>query len=253
MRPDDRTAETKSPAEASAPSRLGAVLSAGRGFRGGSVQVAPGCVRKAAGDQVQTRGSAAAIQQGHDFVFVLPGLLPCRPPWCQTADGAVPRSAARPGHGFEMPGSVLCAVFAPEAAKPGVAVVMTDVARWVGFISSRDGALLGDLLHPEVVLETPFNYPPQRGRDLVQAYLLCSMRVLCGPGFGYIGQWNSREGAVLEFESVIDGIRINGVDILRFDGGGRITHFQTMVRPLRALEMLSRLMVEQLRVEDAGA
>ncbi|MCL2714237.1 MAG: nuclear transport factor 2 family protein [Alphaproteobacteria bacterium] len=130
---------------------------------------------------------------------------------------------------------------------------MADIERWVGFISSRDGALLGDLLHPDVVLETPFFYPPRRGRDQVRTYLLCSMRVLCGPGFGYIGQWRAQAGAVLEFESVIDGIRINGVEIIGFDEDGRITRFRTMVRPLRALEMLSRLMAEQLQVEDAGA
>ena len=51
---------------------------------------------------------------------------------------------------------------------------------------------------------------------------------------------------VLEFKNVIDGIEINGVDIITFDAEGRITHFKVMVRPLKAINMLHRLMAEQL-------
>ncbi len=40
-------------------------------------------------------------------------------------------------------------------------------------------------------------------------------------------------GAVLEFENEIDGIRINGVDIITFGDDGKITHFKVMVRPLQ--------------------
>lgn len=52
--------------------------------------------------------------------------------------------------------------------------------------------------------------------------------------------------AVLEFENVIDGIKINGVDIITFADDGRITHFKVMVRPLKAINLLHRLMGEQL-------
>jgi hypothetical protein len=45
---------------------------------------------------------------------------------------------------------------------------------------------------------------------------------------------------------VIDGIRINGVDIITFDGDDHITHFKVMVRPLKAINLLHRLMGEQL-------
>jgi hypothetical protein len=61
-------------------------------------------------------------------------------------------------------------------------------------------------------------------------------------------------GAVLEFETEIDGIRINGVDIISFSEAGRITHFKVMVRPLKAINLLHRLMGEQLAMpgSDAG-
>jgi len=50
---------------------------------------------------------------------------------------------------------------------------------------------------------------------------------------------------VLEFQTEIEGIKLNGVDIITFDDG-RITHFKVMVRPLKAINMLHRLMAEQL-------
>ena len=60
--------------------------------------------------------------------------------------------------------------------------------------------------------------------------------------------------SVLEFETVIDGITINGVDIITFDNDDRITHFKVMVRPLKAMNMLHRLMGDELmRQANSGA
>jgi hypothetical protein len=71
--------------------------------------------------------------------------------------------------------------------------------------------------------------------------------VLGGPGFKYLGEWLSDNGAVLEFKREIEGITINGVDIISFnDDGSLITHFKVMVRPLKAINLLHRLMGEQL-------
>ena len=52
---------------------------------------------------------------------------------------------------------------------------------------------------------------------------------------------------VLEFETEIEGIKINGVDMITFSADGSlITHFKVMVRPLKAINLLHRLMGEQL-------
>ena len=70
--------------------------------------------------------------------------------------------------------------------------------------------------------------------------------MLGGPGFKYVGEWRSDNGAVLEFEKEIDGIVINGVDIITFNTDGQITHFKVMVRPLKAMNLLHQLMGAQL-------
>ena len=57
---------------------------------------------------------------------------------------------------------------------------------------------------------------------------------------------------MLEFETEIDGITINGVDMIRFADDGRIVHFKVMVRPLQAINLLHRMMGEQLAEGSAN-
>jgi hypothetical protein len=119
--------------------------------------------------------------------------------------------------------------------------------KWYGYMKSHDHAALWDILHPDAVFESPVVHTPQRGREITFKYLASAEKVLGGPGFRYVGEWRSANGAVLEFENVIDGITINGVDMITFsDDGALITHFKVMVRPLRAMNMLHQKMGEQL-------
>src|SRR5271154_3355215 len=104
-------------------------------------------------------------------------------------------------------------------------MTMSALDKWYGFIKSHDRAALWELLHPDAVFESPVVHTPQRGRDITFKYLLGADKVLGGPGFIYLGEWRRPDGAVLEFETEIEGIRINGVDIITFADDGRITHF----------------------------
>jgi SnoaL-like domain len=124
---------------------------------------------------------------------------------------------------------------------------MLALDRWRDYIKSHDHRALWDLLHPDAVFESPVVHTPQRGRELTFKYLASAGNVLGGPSFRYVGEWRSDNGAVLEFENEIEGIRINGVDIITCNADGSlITHFKVMVRPLRAINLLHRLMGEQL-------
>ena len=125
-------------------------------------------------------------------------------------------------------------------------MTMIGLAGWYAYMKSRDRTALWELLHPDAVFESPVVHTPQRGRDITFKYLAGAEKVLGGPGFVYRGEWRSDNGAVLEFEREIDGITINGVDLITFDGEGRITHFKVMVRPLKAMNLLHSLMGQQL-------
>jgi hypothetical protein len=128
----------------------------------------------------------------------------------------------------------------------------TGLDKWYSYIKSHDKAELWELLHPDAVFESPVVHTPQRGRDITFKYLVSALKVLNGESFRYLGEWRSDDGAVLEFATEIDGITINGVDIITFDRDGRITHFKVMVRPLKAINLLHRLMGEQLAAAAAG-
>ena len=125
-------------------------------------------------------------------------------------------------------------------------MTISPLDKWYGYIKSHDATALWDLLHPDAVFESPVVHTPQRGREITFKYLVGAEQVLGGEGFAYVGEWRSERGAVLEFKKTIDGIKINGVDIITFDDDGRITHFKVMVRPLKAMNLLHRLMGEKL-------
>ena len=131
-------------------------------------------------------------------------------------------------------------------------MAIAGLAKWYAYMKSHDTAALWDLLHPDAVFESPVVHTPQRGRDITFKYLTSAAKVLGGPTFKYLGEWRNDTGAVLEFENEIEGIKLNGVDIITFDGDGRITHFKVMVRPLKAINLLHRMMGEEL-MKQSGA
>jgi hypothetical protein len=50
---------------------------------------------------------------------------------------------------------------------------------------------------------------------------------------------------VLEFEADLDGVYVQGVDMLRWNDEGKLVSFTVMARPLRGLEKLIELMAGQ--------
>jgi hypothetical protein len=124
---------------------------------------------------------------------------------------------------------------------------MTAIEGWHEYVRSKDRSRLMELLHPDVMFESPVVHTPQVGRDITSKYLVSADRVLGGPGFAYVDEWRNDHGAVLEFTNEIDGIRINGVDVITVnEDGSLITRFKVMMRPLKAIELVHRLMFEQL-------
>lgn len=120
------------------------------------------------------------------------------------------------------------------------------LARWHEQVKAPDHGRLWAMLHPDAVFESPVVHRPQRGRELTFAYLSSADKVLGGPGFRYVGEWAAPGSAVLEFETEVDGIHINGVDMIWWDADGLITRFKVMVRPLKAIQLLHGLMAAQL-------
>ena len=117
---------------------------------------------------------------------------------------------------------------------------------WHEFVHSRDVGLLEKLLGDDVVFHSPVVHTPQRGRAITLLYLRGAMQVLGSPAFRYEREIRGDRDAMLEFVTEIDGITINGVDLIRWDDAGRIVDFKVLVRPLKAINLLHQKMGELL-------
>ena len=120
------------------------------------------------------------------------------------------------------------------------------MARWHTVVETRDVATLDDLLADEVVFQSPVVHTPQAGKSLTVAYLQAAMMVLAGPDFRYVREIRGPSDAMLEFETTLDGVLVNGVDIIHWNPQGLITEFKVMVRPLKAIEKVHQQMAALL-------
>lgn len=125
---------------------------------------------------------------------------------------------------------------------------MDDVLqRWHEVVRTRNPAALNQLLAEDAVFHSPVMLTPQQGRDLVALYLTGAMHVIANPTFRYVREVSDEFNAVLEFETDIDDIRVNGVDLITWDERGRITDFKVMIRPLKAVNIVHKRMTELLQ------
>ena len=120
------------------------------------------------------------------------------------------------------------------------------LAAWHQVVRSRDPAALAALLDESVVFHSPVVHTPQRGKAITFQYLMGAMQVLNNASFRYEREIVGEQEALLEFSTEIDGILINGIDLIRWNEAGRIVDFKVMVRPLKAVNLLHQRMGEML-------
>jgi SnoaL-like domain len=120
------------------------------------------------------------------------------------------------------------------------------IESWHRFLAGDRPQGLEGLLADDVVFYSPVVYTPQRGREVAILYLEAARVALGGDGpeggFRYTKQVVAGDLAVLEFETTVVGKYVNGVDIIRIDGFGRIVEFRVMIRPLQAINTVHEQM-----------
>lgn len=123
----------------------------------------------------------------------------------------------------------------------------TGVARWHEVMAggNQPDALTG-IIREDAVFHSPVVHTPQRGRALVVAYLAAAGQTLGNASFRYVRELVDGDNALLEFETEMDGIHVNGIDLIRFDENGMIADFKVMVRPLKAVNKVWEQMAAQL-------
>lgn len=125
--------------------------------------------------------------------------------------------------------------------------MLDTLAAWHDVVRHRNLDKLSTLLADDVVFHSPVVHTPQRGKAITTLYLTGALHVLNNETFRYVREIRGERDALLEFMTEVDGLTINGVDLIRWDDAGRIVDFKVMVRPLKAIQLLHQKMGEMLQ------
>ncbi|MDO3636804.1 nuclear transport factor 2 family protein [Mycolicibacterium arseniciresistens] len=120
------------------------------------------------------------------------------------------------------------------------------IQRWIDTVEGDGDARIEDLLADDAVFYSPAVFTAQEGRDKTAMYLRAAAKLFGGNDFRYVGQWFGERSAVLEFVADIDGVHVDGVDMITWNDDGLITEFKVMLRPFKALQTVIPKMAELL-------
>lgn len=116
------------------------------------------------------------------------------------------------------------------------------IQAWHHLVQANDPSGLGQLLADDVVFISPVVHTPQHGKPIATAYLSAAFQVFFNPSFRYVREILGPSDAMLEFETEIDGVRVNGVDIIKWNDAHQIVEFKVMLRPLKAVNLIHERM-----------
>ena len=124
---------------------------------------------------------------------------------------------------------------------------------WHRLVRTQDPSGLNALLAEDAVFHSPVVHTPQRGRKLASWYLTAAFHVFFNPSFRYVREIVGPSDAMLEFETEIDGILVNGVDLIKWNESGQIVEFKVMLRPLKAINLIHQRMAAMLQSGQKAA
>jgi hypothetical protein len=123
---------------------------------------------------------------------------------------------------------------------------------WHRLVQSHDARGLDELLAEEVVFHSPVVHTPQVGKAITKKYLGAAFQVFFNDSFHYVRELKGDRDAILEFEVTVDGITVNGVDMIKWNDAGKITEFKVMIRPLKAVNLIHQKMAAMLLAATGG-
>ena len=121
------------------------------------------------------------------------------------------------------------------------------IERWHEMVESRNAEGLDALLAEDAVFYSPVVHTPQAGREVTKKYLLAAFAALFNDSFRYVREIVGERDAMLEFEMEIDGIYVNGIDIIGWNENDQIAEFKVLVRPLKGIDAVRQQMMKGLK------
>jgi len=124
------------------------------------------------------------------------------------------------------------------------------IATWHKLVAERNVGGLDSLLADDAVFHSPVVHTPQVGKAVTKQYLTAAFEVFFDKSFRYVRELSGPHDAVLEFQLELDGIAINGVDMIRWNDAGKIVEFKVMIRPLKAVNLIHQKMAVMLKARQ---
>lgn len=127
-----------------------------------------------------------------------------------------------------------------------------NLTKWHSIVTSKNTEGLLEILAEDVVFHSPVVHSPQKGKKMAYLYLSAALQVFLPGAFEYKREVVNDTETFLEFEAVIDGITINGIDMITWNKEGKIVDFKVMIRPLKGINLIHQKMGEMLAQYQKG-
>ena len=120
------------------------------------------------------------------------------------------------------------------------------IHKWHEVVGSDNLNLLDKIIAEDAVFSSPVVFTPMEGKEITMMYLHAAGDSFNMKKFKYTKEIHDGMNSVLEFETYIDDISVNGVDMIEWNEDGKITNFKVMIRPFKAVQKVQEKMVEAL-------
>ena len=120
------------------------------------------------------------------------------------------------------------------------------IHKWHDLINNDDLNKLDAILADDAVFSSPVVFNPMKGKEITKMYLYAAGQSFNMDKFKYTREIHDEMHSVLEFETYIDEISVNGVDMIEWNEEGKIKDFKVMIRPFKAVQKVQEKMVEAL-------
>jgi ketosteroid isomerase-like protein len=117
-------------------------------------------------------------------------------------------------------------------------MTISPMEAWHQLVDNKDVTGVDSLLAEDVVFHSPVVDTPQTGKAITRQYLAAVFDIFSKHSFRYVREVVGEHDAVLEFLVEIDGVSVNGVDMITWNDEGQIVDFKVMLRPFKAVKVM---------------
>ena len=120
------------------------------------------------------------------------------------------------------------------------------IHKWHEVVDADDLIALDSIVADDAVFSSPVVFTPMEGKEITMMYLHAAGQSFNMQKFKYTKEIHDGMNSVLEFETYIDDISVNGIDMIEWNKEGKISNFKVMIRPFKAVQKVQEKMVEAL-------